>query len=297
MPCWEFFYDAMITSLYRHKMLYSKLDHPELTTLLFPSPGTPLSPCPAHAEDVCLEIGSENVLNSRFYFADPTSPVLFYYPATSESTESFDPIAERYRQQGLNVFFASYRGCGNNNGAPSLAAMHDDSRKLFQLAAQWLKDKGCTGPLFVMGQSLGTVCAIDTVATHADTVKGMILESGICSTASFLLAVGASADLAAIEEEDGFNNVEKIAEIKTPTLIFHGARDHLVAISEAEKLQAASGARTKLFFVIPGAERHTVSETGGDLYIKTIKQFTDTVCGVNTWRHKRRSHKRNGQGC
>jgi hypothetical protein len=66
----------------------------------------------------------------------------------------------------------------------------------------------------------------------------------------------------------------------------------LVAIAEAEKIQAFSGARTKQFFVIPGAEHHTVGKTGGQLYIKTIKQFTDTVCGVNTWRQNRRDLKK-----
>ena len=79
-------------------------------------------------------------------------------------------------------------------------------------------------------------------------------------------------------------------------MIFHGARDALVAIAEAEKLQASSGARTKQFFVIPGAEHHTVGETGGDLYVEEIKKFIDTVCGVNTWRQKRKSHKRNQKG-
>jgi alpha-beta hydrolase superfamily lysophospholipase len=273
-------------------MLYNKLDHPELTALFFPSAGPSTSPCPASAEDVCLDIGSGNTLNCRFYFADTASPVLFYYPAASGSTETFDPIAESYRKQGLNVFLASYRGCGSNNGSPSLAAMFGDSETLFQLATRWLTDKGYTGALFVMGQSLGSICAIDTVLNNAESVKGLIIESAICSTASFLEAMGAGSDLGDIEERDGFNNVEKIAQIKNPTLIFHGARDQLVAIAEAEKLQAASGAKTKQFFVIPGAAHHTVSKTGGDLYSKAIKQFTDTVCGVNTWRQKRRSHKR-----
>lgn len=277
-------------------IIYSKLDQPEVTVLLFPSQSTPFSSCPANAEDVSLDIGSGNTLHCRFYFADPAAPVLFYYPATSVSTLSFDPVAENYLKHGLNVFLASYRGCGNNSGSPSLAAMYADSEILFRLAARWLSDKGCTGPLFVMGQSLGSICAIDTVIKNDDLIKGMIIESGICSTASFLAALGASPEQADIVQKDGFDNVEKIEKIKKPTLIFHGARDQLVAVAEAEKLQAASGARTKQFFVIPGAEHHTVSDTGGELYIKAIKQFTDTVCGVNTWRQKRRSHKRNSQG-
>ena len=276
--------------------LYSKIDQPEVIELLFPPQNNATSPCPANAEDVIFETGSGTGLNCRYYLTDLQAPVLFLYPATNVSADIFDMVAEKYLKQGMNVFLASYPGCGKNSGSPSVGAMYAGSERLFHLAIDWLKDKGCTGHLFVMGQSLGSICAIDTVCKNGESVKGLIIESGICSTSAFLEAMGASREHADILEEEGFNNIEKIEKIKTPTLIFHGARDGLVGVAEAEQLQASSGARTKQFFVIPGAERHTVGETGGDLYVQTIKQFTDTVSGVNTWRQKRRSHKRNQKG-
>lgn len=275
---------------------YSKIDQPEIISLLFPSQTKITSPCPENAEDVIFEADSGVILNCRYYLKDLQAPLLFLYPATDVSTDSFDTVATKYLMQGMNVFLASYRGCGKNSGTPSVGAMYTDSEKLFQLAIDWLRDKGCTGHLFVMGQSLGSICAIDTVYKNGESIKGLIIESGICDTTAFLEAMGASLGHAGISEEEGFNNIEKIEKIKNPTLIFHGARDQLVAIAEAEKLQASSGARTKQFFVIPGAEHHTVGYTGGDLYVQTIKKFTDTVCGVNTWRQKRRTHKRNQQG-
>ncbi len=275
---------------------YSKIDQSEVSALLFPSQSISPSPCPDNAEDVILEVGSGVVLNCRYYFVDQNGPVLFYYPATGGSTFSFDIVAENFLKKGINVFLASYRGCGKNSGSPSVGAMYEDSEKLFHLAMEWLSGRAWTGPLFVMGQSLGSICAIDTVLNNSDLVKGLIIESGVCGTTSYLEAMGVNQEQADIPEEDGFNTIEKIEEIKTPTLIFHGARDRLVTIAEAEKNQASSGARTKQFFIIPGAEHHTVCETGGDLYIQTIKQFTDTVCGVNTWRQKRRSHMTTQKG-
>jgi len=272
---------------------YIKIDQPEIIALLFPPQNRDLTPSPANAEDVSFETDTGISLNCRFYFSDLEAPTIFFFPSTSESVSSFDAVAEKYLQQGMNIFLASYRGCHENSGTASVSAMYADSEKLFHLATAWLKDKGYKGHLFVMGQSLGSVCAIDLVVNNNDLVKGLIIESGICDTAGFLEAIGADLRANDISEEEGFNNIEKIEKIKNPTLIFHGARDALVAIAEAENLQASSGARTKQFFVIPGAEHHSVSETGGDLYTKTIKQFTDTVCGVNTWRQKRRSHKRN----
>lgn len=272
---------------------YSKIDRSEATALLFPSTSTTMSPCPADAEDVSIEPEYGVILNCRFYCSAQDAPVLFVFPATDAATQPFDAVAKNYLRHGMNVFLASYYGCGNNSGSPSVAALYAYSEKLFARSADWLNDKGCSGPIFMMGQSLGSICAIDTVYKNSGSVKGLILESGICGTAAFLQSLGAGPDQIDFPEEDGFNNLIKIEQIKVPTLIFHGSRDTLVPVAEAERLQAASGARTKQFFVIPGAERHTIGETGGDPYIRAIKQFIDTACGVNTWRQKRKHHKSN----
>ncbi len=267
---------------------YSKIDQPEILALLFPPAENVPSLCPDGAVDTPFSAGAEGDVTCRFYGIDRLAPILFYYPATTVSVAEFDAVAKQYNQEGMNVFLASYRGCGINSGSPSLASLYEDSRKIFPLAIDWLQDKGYTGALFIMGQSLGSLCAIDTVVENADVVKGMIIESGIGGTTPFLQALGVSEKQADIAEAEGFNNAEKMGRIKLPTLIFHGAQDKLVPIAEAEELQAASGARNKQFFVIPGAEHHRVGITGGVLFIRAIKQFTDTVCGVNTWREKRR---------
>ena len=243
---------------------YSKIDQPEILTLLFPPAESVPSPCPSGAVDINLAVATKDGGACRFYGIEPQAPILFYYPATTGAAADFDALAKQYNQEGMNFFLASYPGCGINSGSPSLTSLYEENRKLFPAAVDWLRNNGYTGALFVMGQSLGCLCAIDTVAENSDAVKGMIIESGICGTASFLRALGVSEKQADIAEEEGFDNAEKIGRIKLPTLIFHGAQDKQVPVAEAEKLQAASGARNKQFFIIPGAERHTVGITGGD---------------------------------
>jgi len=276
--------------------LYSKIDQPEILARLFPlQEGHILHSETDNAEVVSLEIAPELDLSCKYYFVDLTAPVIIIFPATLRGTDSSHLVGSLVKQ-GINVFLASYRGCGANSGSPSVAAMYADTELLFHGAVAWLAEKRCTGPLFVMGQSLGSICAIETVCNNDSLVKGLILESAICGTAAFLSALGANELPEDLLEEAGFNNCAKIEKIKNPTLIFHGSKDAMVGVAEAEELQAASGARTKQFFVVPGAEHLTVSASGGELYGSTIKQFMDTVCGVNTWRHKRKSHRRKGQG-
>lgn len=241
-------------------------------------------------QDVALSPAPGITLACRFYDCAPDAPTLLYFPGGSESCAHFNGEAEHYSRQGVNVFLASYRGTGRSTGTPTITGLFSDGRNLLPQVAGWLRDRGYTGALFVMGRSLGAVAAIDAVCRHSEGVKGLFIESGFCETAPVLLALGVPP--AAIPPETaGFANLAKIATIKIPTIIFHGARDQLVPVAQAEKLQAAAGARNKQFFIIPGADHHAVGQVGGALYYQKIKEIINGICGVNTWRQRRREFK------
>lgn len=272
---------------------YSKIDHPEIVQNLFLRHGSEPcpQPCPAGSEDTQFLVDSEISLSCRFYPAGAEAPVVLFFPSPSIPFDSFAALASKYNAHNISVFWMSYRGQMGNGGTPSVTYMLADGTTLLNKTKDWLQQKGFIGPIFVMGHGLGSICAVSTVLGNSESVKGLIIESGICKTADFLLAIGVSAEHAAIEEEEGFDIIKKIEQIKLPTLIFHGAKDPFVSVAQAENLQSCSGAKSKQFFVIPGAERHNLPETGGELYFQTIKKHIDTVCGVNTWRQRRKSFK------
>jgi hypothetical protein len=275
---------------------YSKLDTPEILPLLFRPPLDTVGYCPENAEDVVLTVAPEVSLACRFYRSAADAPTLFYFHGGNESCDTFNGEAGNFVGHGMNVFLASYRGYGKSTGSPSVSSLFADSRALFSLAAEWLKDQGYSGPIFVMGRSLGSVCAIDLVHAQSEMIKGLLVESGFCETVTLLQALGVTIAAGEMADPEGFDNIRKIAGIKLPTMIFHGAKDGLVSVAQAEKLQASSGARNKQFFVIPGAGHDTVSKIGGDLYFQKIKEFLNTVCGVNTWRQRRKEYKGNKSG-
>ncbi|MBU1567237.1 MAG: lysophospholipase [Proteobacteria bacterium] len=235
-------------------------------------------------------------MTCRFYLSNPEAPAVIYFHGGGESSDSFDAEAEAFTQEGINVFLASHRGFGKSTGTASMSTLLADAGLQFSLAIEWLAAKKYSGAIIVMGRSLGSVCALDVVNNNPDSIKAMILESAFCDTLPLLTAIGAEKSAEEISEEDGFNNLHKIAKIKVPTLLFHGSKDVLVPIPQVEKLQAASGAKNKQFLIIPGAKHDTVSQVGGGLYFKTIKGFIDTICGINTWRQRRRKFKTDPDG-
>lgn len=272
------------------------LDVPEITRFLFQPPVAPTDDCPGNAQDVALTTAPGVSLCCRFYASAADAPTLFYCHAGNESCATFNGEAEVFVRHGMNVFLASYRGYGRSTGNPTVSSMLEDGRSLLPLAAEWLTAQGYFGARFVMGRSLGSVLAVDLVHVHGEKVKGLIIENGYCETASLLEGIGVPAS-ALPSESEGFDTLGKIAGIKLPTMIFHGARNTLVPVAQAEKLQSAAGARNKQFFLIPGATHDDVGKVGGSFYYQKIKEFINAVCGVNTWRQRRREFKgRAGEG-
>lgn len=268
----------------------SALDTPEILPLLFQPPRGTVDDCPACGQDVVLTVDEGISLTCRFYQGADDAPTLLYFPGGRESCASFNREADSFIRHGINIFLMSYRGYGRSTGTPSVSAMRNDGCSLFSLATDWLQAQGMSGPLFVMGRSLGSFCAIDIVHDHGEKVKGLFIESGFCETAPLLQALGVPSD-AVPPEGAGFANLRKIAGIKTPTMIFHGARDCLVPVVQAEKLQAASGARNKQFLVVPGAGHDSIGATAGDLYYQKIRECINSLCGLNTWRQRRREQR------
>ncbi len=268
----------------------NKLDHPAICSLLLNPPSNFRGDCPDYAEDFDLIISDDVVLSCRSYLSALESPTLIYFHGGSENTDSFNTDAQNFKQTGINVVLASYRGFGKSSGTPACSTLITDAQLLFTRIFEWLRTKNYTGPVCVMGRSLGSICAIDVTLNNPERIKAMILESAVGEIGTFLTSMGLENSIREKVGEEDFKNLEKISKIKTPTLIFHGSRDTLVPISQAEKLQASSGARNKQFLVIPGAEHYNVSIAGGTLYYQTIKGFIDTVCGINTWRNRRKKY-------
>jgi len=271
---------------------HSNKDIPEIIDALFTTHSEPVTSCPGYAEDIEFALPDETILACRFYRAEKSNPTLLYFPGTDESISDYDVISSSYINHGMNLLLVSYRGCGKSTGTPGVLSFLEDAQFLLQKTAVFLQQTGFNGPLFVMGKSLGSACAIEVASECSDDLKGMIIDSGFCDTLPLLAGLGTDVAAVNFAESDGFKNREKIEKIKLPTLILHGSRDFLIPPAQAEILQASSGARSKQFHIIPGAEPDTMIKVGGELYFQTIKNFVDTTSGINTWRQRRRGYRK-----
>jgi hypothetical protein len=270
---------------------YSKLDRPEILSLLFHPRKEPKTPLPEGAIDLDISVDHEVFLGCRFYISDLSSPSILYFHGNGEIVCDHDEIARGYMNVGCNLLVMSYRGYGWSSGFPTVTSLFQDAVAAFGEVKEQLAHLGASGPLFVMGRSLGSAPAIEVALRFGDSLKGLILESSFADSLPLFRTLGIDTAKMGILEEEGFGNRKKISAVTLPTLFLHGARDQLIPSSEAEKLQADSGARNKQFLLIPGADHNSLISFGGIQYFLTIRRFIDAITGESSWRNIRKQRK------
>ncbi len=81
----------------------------------------------------------------------------------------------------------------------------------------------------------------------------------------------------AYEQRDGFGNLEKIDQVRLPTLIIHGERDWIIPIGDARALFEASPAAEKKLVKVPGAGHNDLMMIGRRAYFGAIAELCQTV--------------------
>jgi pimeloyl-ACP methyl ester carboxylesterase len=267
---------------------YNKLDQPEvLQTIFHPRRESyPASP-PANAVDMEIPVAEGVLLHGRFYLASNEEPNILFFHGNGEIVSDYDTIGPYYTKHGINFLAVDYRGYGRSTGSPTVTAMLQDTHTILAAAKKWLSAAEHSGPLLVMGRSLGAAAALELAASHSEDITGLIIESGFATTLPLLMTLGVDVAGLGITEEDGFRNVRKISTFTKPTLLIHGQYDEIIPLNSAAILQSQSPARSKELQVVPGASHNTIITKAGELYFSVIKQFCNKISGIKAPRRKK----------
>lgn len=268
------------------------MDRQEITRMLFHPVQVPRNTPPAGAVDIDVPVAEGVTIACRLHSHATTSPTLIFFHGNGEIIPDYDAVGPMYGREQLNFLVAEYRGYGWSTGTPLTSTLLPDSNAVFLALRQWLGQHGYTGPLFVMGRSLGSASAIDVAVNHSEALSGLIIESGFAKTLPLAKVLGVDLAQMGIAEEQTFNNSAKIALFTKPTFILHGQYDQLIPLWQAETLQAESGAKSKEFQIVPGADHNSLIAMAGPLYFQAIRKFVDKAAGTAPdWRERRRQFK------
>ena len=256
------------------KINYPEVDRPEIRMLLFhprPEWASPESVPGCHDVAVPLEEGL--TLGAKFHLTEAGAPAILFFHGNGEIAADYNDLGQLYRRMGMHFLVFDYRGYGRSGGSPTITNMMRDCHGVFEYTRRFLSEQRFTGPLIVMGRSLGSAPALELASTYANEVSGLIIESGFAFTQPLLELFGFSMEKLGISEQDAFRNIEKIRAVEKPCLIIHGERDQLIPFAEGRALFDACKAKKKRLLMIQGADHNDLFYRGIEEYLQAVKEL------------------------
>lgn len=239
------------------------LDHPVISQrYFFPRRDAPPSPW-------TVEVPGATLVGHRGAPADGVG--LLHFHGNGEVCGDWaDGFAPALHAEGLDAWFAEYRGYGASSDVPKLGSMLDDA----------LASCDATGrdpsELVVYGRSVGSIYALHVAANRP--VKGLVIESGIADVHERLAMRMHPDELGATEAElrtalaASLDHEAKMRATTCPVLVLHAEADHLVPISHAERLATWAGERAELVRFDRG-DHNSIHYFNGDAIVQRVADF------------------------
>jgi hypothetical protein len=161
------------------------------------------------------------------------SVILYFHGNAGNLTGRFARAAA-LASGGFDLFLFDYRGYGKSRGRPSEKGLYQDGRA----AARWLIARGVPPERTAYyGESLGCAVALQTALELPP--GALVLDSGFTSVKDMARVCFPRIPLHLFVTER-YDNIAKVAGLRSPLLIVHSAQDELIPISMAERMFAAA---------------------------------------------------------
>jgi fermentation-respiration switch protein FrsA (DUF1100 family) len=203
--------------------------------VLFPAPTSartapPVAGFPDAEEHILTTADGEKVILWHVP-AKPGRPVVLYFHGNGDYLAGFFGRFRDLIADGTGIVALSYRGYAGSSGQPSEQGLLQDAAAAYAFtAARYRADK-----IVAWGFSLGTGVAVALAAEQP--VGKLILEAPYTS----IVDVAASAFWFApvrLLLQDQFRSDARIARIRVPLLVMHGALDPAIPVAFGERLFA-----------------------------------------------------------
>jgi fermentation-respiration switch protein FrsA (DUF1100 family) len=218
-------------------------------------------------EDVFFVSGGERKLHGWFFPLEGKNPVILFCHGNAGNISHRLENVWQLTEQKLRVFIFDYGGYGKSPGKPSESGIYEDALAAYDFL---LDERNIpASQIVVFGRSLGAAAAIE-VSLKRKT-KSLIIESAFTSTKAMSRTLFPFSLLSPILPAH-FNNLEKIARVRVPTLVIHGKKDEIVPFSMGRDLFNAINA-PKYFHPIEKAGHNDTYLVGGPTYFEKIAAF------------------------
>ncbi|WP_334187523.1 alpha/beta hydrolase [Noviherbaspirillum sp.] len=216
---------------------------------------------------------TENIHTWWWPAATPDAPAVLYLHGSRWNLTGQAFRIEQLHDFGFSVLAIDYRGFGKSDGGlPSEETVYEDARVAWKQLASLQPDPARR---FIYGHSLGGAIAVDLAAelSRADQpqARGLIVESSFTSLADIARALTSKWLPLQLLMSQKFDSIDKIADVRMPTLFVHGTRDRFVPARFSQELfDAASG--EKRLLLVEGGTHNNSMRVGAEAYRQALTE-------------------------
>ncbi|NHJ33158.1 MAG: prolyl oligopeptidase family serine peptidase [Asgard group archaeon] len=213
-------------------------------------------------------------LGGIFFHKQKSLPTLILFHGNGELAEDYRYNAQNFHECEVNLLVIDYRGYGFSKGKSTFVNLIRDTLPCFNQAQEWLENNSYNTDIFVLGRSLGSVCAAELGSHNPNGLKGLIFESGFSDTYQLMLDLFKIKIPGVTEKKmKAWSNATRIECIKHPALVIHGTLDQVIPFSHGKAIFNTLPQDTwKQFVRIEGAGHNDIF-TFRDIYFGECKKF------------------------
>ena len=202
--------------------------------LLYPAPSikVPLHPSEP-LENMTVSVSERLQVQCWYRLIDTQQSWIIFFHGNGENLQTIwlAGIFEDFEKLGCNCLAIEYPGYGNSSGTAQEKLIIESA----QAVVEKVKSEFQADSIVLFGWSLGAAVAVQTAASNASEIIGLILASPWLS----LEAVAKErypdwlVNLLLIEKYDSFNLASKIS---VPVLVIHGSNDEIIPVQHGRQL-------------------------------------------------------------
>jgi len=184
-----------------------------------------------------FEITKRTTIGGIFFQNDEDLPTILLFHGNGELALEYIHSARLFFECGVNLAVMDFRGYGFSTGDPYYTSLISDAMPIYFELKKWMDSRGFNETIFVLGRSLGSVCASEIGANNPNELKGIIFESGFASVYNIMTQLfRVKSSQMTPSSLDKYSNDFRARKLKKPVLIIHGSSDMIIPHSEANLL-------------------------------------------------------------
>lgn len=220
-----------------------------------------------------IELVTSDGLRLLAWYVPPPEgkPLLLYFHGNGGNIGYRASRLSRFADAGLGVLMPEYRGYGGNEGQPSETGFYADA----MAATDFLQAEGFGAErIIVYGASLGTGVATRVASEHE--FAALILEAPYTSITAMAVRQFSNMPVS-LMLIDRFDSLSRIAQVRSPILIFQGELDQIVPPALGRELFAAAPEPKEFWSVPEGGHDDLYSYGAAEAVLDFLRRHVPAV--------------------